>query len=116
MDNLEPWSDRAAFIAATLAEDLGDAGDITSAAVIPAKARFAGVMVSRDAITVAGLFLAASFFRALDPDVVRARRAASDADALAAANRAVVRGAERDREIEIRALEDFDVATGPRAE
>ena len=69
MDNLEPWSDRAAFIAATLAEDLGDAGDITSAAVIPAKARFAGVMVSRDAITVAGLFLAASFFRALDPDV-----------------------------------------------
>ena len=41
--------------------------------------------------------------RALDADVVRARGAAADADALAAADRAVVRGAERDREIEVRA-------------
>lgn len=43
--------DVAAFVAATLAEDLGEAGDITSAAVIPADARFTGVMDSRDAIT-----------------------------------------------------------------
>jgi len=43
------------FVASTLAEDLGDAGDITSTAVIPADARFTGVMDSRDAITVAGL-------------------------------------------------------------
>jgi nicotinate-nucleotide pyrophosphorylase (carboxylating) len=61
--------DLAAFVAATLAEDLGEAGDITSAAVIPAEARFAGVMDSRDAVTVAGLEVAEAFFRALDPDV-----------------------------------------------
>ncbi len=61
--------DLASFVSATLAEDLGEAGDITSAAVIPADARFAGVMDARDAITVAGLPLAEAFFRALDPDV-----------------------------------------------
>jgi nicotinate-nucleotide pyrophosphorylase (carboxylating) len=60
------------FIAATLAEDLG-AGlpggghDVTSESVIPAELRFSGVMDSRDAITVAGLPIAAAFFRALDP-------------------------------------------------
>jgi nicotinate-nucleotide pyrophosphorylase (carboxylating) len=58
-----------AFVAATLAEDLGTIGDITSAAVIPADARFTGVMDSRDPIVVAGLDLAEAFFRALDPDV-----------------------------------------------
>jgi nicotinate-nucleotide pyrophosphorylase (carboxylating) len=61
--------DCAGFVRATLAEDLGEAGDITSAAVIPAEARFNGVMASRDAIAVAGLPIAAAFFRALDPDV-----------------------------------------------
>jgi len=35
--------DLDAFIAATLAEDLGEGGDITSAAVIPSEARFEGV-------------------------------------------------------------------------
>jgi nicotinate-nucleotide pyrophosphorylase (carboxylating) len=64
-----PGFDLDAFVAATLAEDLGDAGDITSAAVIPAEACFTAVMDSRDAITVAGLPLAESFFRALDPAV-----------------------------------------------
>ncbi|MFT4027387.1 MAG: carboxylating nicotinate-nucleotide diphosphorylase [Novosphingobium sp.] len=64
--------DLDAFVAATLAEDLG-AGlpggghDVTSESVIPAEARFAGVMDSRDPITVAGLPIAAAFFRALDP-------------------------------------------------
>jgi nicotinate-nucleotide pyrophosphorylase (carboxylating) len=61
--------DLSAFVAATLAEDLGDRGDITAAAVIPADARFDGVMDSRDAIIVAGLPLAEAFFRALDPSV-----------------------------------------------
>ncbi|MDB5696351.1 MAG: nicotinate-nucleotide pyrophosphorylase [Sphingomonas bacterium] len=61
--------DLHAFVTATLVEDLGEAGDITSAAVIPADARFAGVMDSRDAITVAGLSIAEAFFRALDPDM-----------------------------------------------
>lgn len=65
-----PGFDLSAFIAATLAEDLGpDARDVTSEAVIPADARFTGVMDSRDAVTIAGLPIAAAFFRALDPDV-----------------------------------------------
>ena len=58
------------FVAAVLAEDLGEAGDITSAAVIPADAIFEGLMASRDAITLAGLDIAAAFFRRLDPDVM----------------------------------------------
>jgi nicotinate-nucleotide pyrophosphorylase (carboxylating) len=57
------------FVRDTLAEDLGEGGDITSAAVIPEEARFTGVMDSRDDIVVAGLGLAEAFFRALDPDV-----------------------------------------------
>ena len=61
--------DLDAFVRATLAEDLGEGGDITSEAVIPAEARFRGVMVSRDAITVVGLPIAEAFFQALDPDV-----------------------------------------------
>ena len=67
-----PGFDLAQFVRATLDEDLG-AGlpggghDVTSESVIPADLRFAGVMDSRDAITVAGLPIAAAFFRALDP-------------------------------------------------
>jgi nicotinate-nucleotide pyrophosphorylase (carboxylating) len=61
--------DAARFVAATLAEDLGEAGDITTAALIPAEARFGGVMATREPITVAGLPLAEDFFRALDPQV-----------------------------------------------
>ncbi|MEK6541532.1 MAG: carboxylating nicotinate-nucleotide diphosphorylase [Pseudomonadota bacterium] len=63
-----PGFDMDAFVASTLAEDLGEGGDITSAAVIPADARFDSVMDSRDAIVVAGLPIAAAFFRVLDPD------------------------------------------------
>ncbi|WP_326524703.1 carboxylating nicotinate-nucleotide diphosphorylase [Sphingomonas sp.] len=57
------------FVAATLAEDMGTGGDVTSAAVIPADARFDAVMDSRDAATIAGLEIAEAFFRALDPGV-----------------------------------------------
>ncbi len=77
-----PGVDLAAFVQATLAEDLGAQGDITSAAVIPADARFVGVMDSRDAIVVAGLPIAEAFFRALDPDV-RIERLAADGDRVA---------------------------------
>jgi len=62
--------DLAGFVRATLAEDMGQGGDITSAATIPANAIFEGEMASRDAITVAGLPIAEAFFRALDPDIV----------------------------------------------
>ncbi|MEY4998383.1 MAG: hypothetical protein RIS00_427, partial [Pseudomonadota bacterium] len=55
--------DLVQFVAATLAEDLGPTGrDVTSESVIPADACFSGVMDSRDAITVAGLPIAAAFF------------------------------------------------------
>ena len=62
------------FVCDTLAEDLGDGlpgggRDVTSESVIPADARFSGVMDSRDPITVAGLPIAAAFFRALDPNM-----------------------------------------------
>jgi nicotinate-nucleotide pyrophosphorylase (carboxylating) len=66
---LLPGFDLDAFVHATLAEDLGEGGDITSRAVIPAGARFRGIMDSRDAIVVAGLPIAEAFFRALDPEV-----------------------------------------------
>ncbi|KFG89192.1 Nicotinate-nucleotide pyrophosphorylase [Sphingobium herbicidovorans NBRC 16415] len=65
-----PGFDLDAFIDSTLAEDLGPEGrDVTSEAVIPQDAIFDGVMDSRDAVTLAGLPIAAAFFRALDPDV-----------------------------------------------
>lgn len=62
------------FVLATLDEDLGvglpgGGHDVTSESVIPADARFAGVMDSRDPIVVAGLPIAAAFFRALDPEM-----------------------------------------------
>lgn len=63
-----PQFDLDAFVRATLAEDLGPTGrDVTSESVIPAEARFAGTMDSRDAIVVAGLPVAAAFFQHLDP-------------------------------------------------
>ncbi|MEO6092924.1 MAG: carboxylating nicotinate-nucleotide diphosphorylase [Novosphingobium sp.] len=69
-----PGFDLATFVDATLAEDLGvglpgGGRDVTSESVIEADAHFDGVMDSRDAITVAGLPIAAAFFRRLDPEV-----------------------------------------------
>ena len=58
-----------AFVQQTLAEDLGKGGDVTSAATIPADARFTAEMNCRQAIVLAGLEIAAGFFRALDADV-----------------------------------------------
>jgi nicotinate-nucleotide pyrophosphorylase (carboxylating) len=64
-----PGLDLDRFVRETLAEDFGEAGDVTSRAVIPAEARFTGLMASREPIVVAGLPLAEAFFRALDPAV-----------------------------------------------
>ena len=69
-----PGFELAAFVRATLDEDLGvglpgGGRDVTAESVIPADARFSGVMDSRDAIVVAGLPIAAAFFRALDPEI-----------------------------------------------
>lgn len=56
-------------VRAALAEDLGRAGDITSAAVIPADATATAVIASRAAGVIAGLPLAAAAFAAIDPAV-----------------------------------------------
>lgn len=66
--------DLDAFVNATLEEDLGvglpgGGQDVTAESVIGAEDRFSGVMETRDPIVVAGLPIAAAFFRALDPDM-----------------------------------------------
>jgi len=61
--------DTQEFVRRVLAEDLGTGGDVTSKATIAPDARFTAEMNCRQAIVVAGLDLAAAFFRALDPHV-----------------------------------------------
>jgi nicotinate-nucleotide pyrophosphorylase (carboxylating) len=67
-----PGFDLDWFVCDTLAEDLGvglpgGGRDVTAESVIPADARFAGVMDARHGMVVAGLPVAAAFFRHLDP-------------------------------------------------
>ena len=57
------------FVRRTFAEDLGTGGDVTSNATIPADAHFVAEMNARQEIVVAGIEIAAAFFRALDPEV-----------------------------------------------
>jgi nicotinate-nucleotide pyrophosphorylase (carboxylating) len=57
------------FVRRTLAEDLGRGGDVTSNATIAADACFTADMNCRQPIVVAGLEIAAAFFRTLDPGV-----------------------------------------------
>ena len=78
---LPPEFDVDDFVRRILAEDLGSGGDVTSNATIAADARFTAQMNSRQSIVVAGLGIAAAFFRALDPDVVIEGRA-EDGDQL----------------------------------
>src|SRR6185503_15167649 len=66
---LPPDFDVKEFVQRVLAEDLGKGGDVTSNITIDADARFSAEMNCRQAIVVAGLDLAAEFFRALDPEV-----------------------------------------------
>jgi nicotinate-nucleotide pyrophosphorylase (carboxylating) len=63
---LPPDFDLADFVSRTLAEDLGQGGDVTSAATIAPDARFSADMAARQRIVVAGLEIAQAFFRALD--------------------------------------------------
>jgi nicotinate-nucleotide pyrophosphorylase (carboxylating) len=57
------------FVKRVLAEDLGSGGDITSKATIAEDARFTAEMNARQSIIVAGIDIAAAFFRALDTDI-----------------------------------------------
>jgi nicotinate-nucleotide pyrophosphorylase (carboxylating) len=67
------------FVRRVLAEDLGSGGDITSAATISPGARFTAEMNCRQPIVVAGLEIAAAFFRALEHDV-RIEKLVKDGD------------------------------------
>ena len=57
------------FIRRTLGEDLGQGGDVTSKAVIAEDARFTAEMNARQELVVAGIEIAAGFFRMLDGNV-----------------------------------------------
>ena len=69
------------FVTRVLAEDLGKGGDVTSAATISADARFSAEMNARQALVVAGIEVAAAFFKALDSDV-RVELLANDGDSV----------------------------------
>ena len=75
--------DTADFVRRVLDEDLGTGGDVTSAATIGESARFGAELACREPIVVAGLEVAAAFFRALDLEV-RIERPVSDGEAVAA--------------------------------
>ncbi|MCF2513636.1 carboxylating nicotinate-nucleotide diphosphorylase [Sphingomonas sp. G124] len=64
-----PQFDVSEFVRRVLAEDLGSGGDVTSKATIDPHARFTAEMNCREPIVVAGLEIAAAFFRALDREV-----------------------------------------------
>ncbi|WP_118856801.1 carboxylating nicotinate-nucleotide diphosphorylase [Sphingomonas mesophila] len=64
------------FVSRVLAEDMGSGGDVTSRATIAAEACFTAEMNCREPIVVAGLDIAAAFFRALDRDVAVTARVA----------------------------------------
>jgi nicotinate-nucleotide pyrophosphorylase (carboxylating) len=69
------------FVSRVLAEDLGAGGDVTSKATIAEDARFTAEMNCRQPIVVAGVDVAAAFFRRLDPEV-RVETLAKDGEAL----------------------------------
>ncbi|MEM9170811.1 MAG: carboxylating nicotinate-nucleotide diphosphorylase [Pseudomonadota bacterium] len=56
-------------VARALAEDFGDAGDLTGPACLPAEAAFAGVVAARAPGVVAGLPAALCAFRQVDPAI-----------------------------------------------
>ena len=70
------------FVRRVLAEDLGEGGDVTSKATIAEDARFTAEMNARQSIVVAGLEIAAAFFRALD-DAVQIEALADDGERVA---------------------------------
>ncbi len=77
-----PDESAARVIDAALAEDLGQ-GDVTSRLVIPADARFGGVMVARQDIVLAGLPFAAEVVRRVVPEA-RFETVATDGERVAA--------------------------------
>jgi nicotinate-nucleotide pyrophosphorylase (carboxylating) len=56
-------------VAKALAEDMGRAGDLTTAATVPSSARAHALLVAREAGRIAGLDLCTAAFHALDPSI-----------------------------------------------
>jgi len=84
-----------AFIEATLREDLGRAGDLTTNAIVPADRTASATIVARSALTVSGLAAAGRAFVLLDPSVT-VDFGAQDGDTVAAGTvLATVSGAAR---------------------
>lgn len=72
MDALPPALPRLLVedaVRAALLEDLGRAGDVTTAATIPPAARARAVLSSREDGIICGVYLCAAAFRLLDPSV-----------------------------------------------
>ena len=83
------------LVRGALAEDLGRAGDLTSDAVVPRDLEAAGHLRARRGGRVAGLDVAATAFRLLDP-AAEIRLAVADGDDVAAGETlAEVRGRAR---------------------
>ncbi|HVR99314.1 MAG TPA: carboxylating nicotinate-nucleotide diphosphorylase [Thermoanaerobaculia bacterium] len=78
-----------------LEEDLGRAGDLTSDAVLPHELRAAAFVAARKEGRIAGLDVALSAFRLLDPSLQVERFLSDGEDAEAGATLAVVRGSAR---------------------
>ncbi len=78
-----PQFDLQEFVRRVLAEDMGSGGDVTSNATIAPDARFTAEMNCREPITVAGLDVAAAFFRALERDA-RVKKEVEDGDSVPA--------------------------------
>ena len=84
-----------AFLEATLREDLGRAGDLTTNAIVAADRMSSATIVARSALTVSGLAAAVRTFVLLDP-AVAVEFAAHDGDTVAAGTiLATVSGAAR---------------------
>ena len=71
--------DISEFVNRVLAEDLGEGGDVTSAATIAEDAQFTAEIVAREPMVVAGLDLAEAVFRRLG-DRVTVERLAADGE------------------------------------
>ena len=82
-------------VAAALEEDLGQAGDITTDPIIPARATAEAEIVARKAGVIAGVDLAAASFKALDHDAQFVADVADGAHVAAGTRIAQVQGKAR---------------------
>ncbi|HEV3242184.1 MAG TPA: carboxylating nicotinate-nucleotide diphosphorylase [Methyloceanibacter sp.] len=82
-------------VATALQEDLGQAGDITTDAIIPASASADAEIVARKPGVIAGLDLAAASFKTLDPDAQFVAEVADGTKVAAGARIARVQGRTR---------------------